>query len=61
VNIAARVQNLSDAKEICLTSEVLSAPGVKDLLASYPIRQETAQFKGVHQQMPVFRIAAVAP
>ena len=59
VNIAARVQNLSGAKEICVTSEVLTAPGVKDILASYPIRRETAQLKGVHQQVPVFRIAAV--
>ena len=59
VNIAARVQNLSDAKEICVTSEVLTAPGVKDILASNPIRQETAQLKGVHQQIPVFRITAV--
>jgi class 3 adenylate cyclase len=56
VNIAARVQSLSDAKEICLTSEVLSASGVKDILAPFAMEQEMAQLKGVHQQMPVFRI-----
>ena len=56
VNIAARVQSLSDAKEICLTSDVLSASGVKDILAPFAMEQEMAQLKGVHQQMPVFRI-----
>jgi class 3 adenylate cyclase len=62
VNIAARVQNLSGAKEICLTGEVLSAPGVKDILAPFAMEQEMAQLKGVHQQIPVFRIrSANAP
>lgn len=56
VNIAARVQSLSDAKEICLTGEVLSAPGVKDVLAPFAMEQEMTRLKGVHQQMPVFRI-----
>ncbi|MBJ6128568.1 adenylate/guanylate cyclase domain-containing protein [Microvirga splendida] len=56
VNIAARVQSLSDANEICLTSEVLNAPGVKDILASYAMEQERVQLKGIHQQIPVFRI-----
>jgi class 3 adenylate cyclase len=58
VNVAARVQSFSDAREICLTGEVLTAPGVKDILAPYAIEREMAQFKGVHQQMPLFRIAA---
>jgi class 3 adenylate cyclase len=58
VNIAARVQSLSDAREICLTSDVLSASGVKDILAPFAMKQEMAQLKGVHQQMPVFRICS---
>jgi class 3 adenylate cyclase len=58
VNIAARVQSLSDAKEICLTGEVLSAPGVKDILAPFAMQQEMAQLKGIHQQIPVFRIGS---
>jgi class 3 adenylate cyclase len=61
VNIAARVQSLSEAKEICLTSEVLTAPGVEDILAPYTIERETAQLKGVHQPTPVFRVTAVSP
>lgn len=61
VNIAARVQSLSDAKQICLTSEVLTAPRVESILAPYAIEQETAQLKGVHQEMPVFRITAASP
>ena len=56
VNIAARVQSLSDAKEICLTGEVLSAPGVKDILVPFAMGQKMARLKGVHQQVPVFRV-----
>ncbi|QRM29989.1 adenylate/guanylate cyclase domain-containing protein [Microvirga sp. VF16] len=58
VNIAARVQSLSEAREICLTNEVLTAPGVQDILAPFAPKPTLAQLKGVHQQMPVFRVNA---
>jgi len=58
VNIAARVQSLSGAREICLTSEVLAAPEVKDILAPFAVEQAMAELKGVQQQMPVFRVKA---
>jgi class 3 adenylate cyclase len=58
VNIAARVQSLADAREICLTNEVLSAPGVQDLLAPFALKRTMAQLKGVQQRMPVFRVSA---
>ena len=56
VNIAARVQSLSDAKEICLTSEVVTDPEVKEILAPFAVEQAMAELKGVQQQMPVFRV-----
>jgi class 3 adenylate cyclase len=58
VNIAARVQSLSDAKVICLTSEVVKDPKVKDILAPFVVEQAMAELKGVQQQMPVFRVKA---
>lgn len=61
VNIAARIQNLSDAKRICLASAVLTAPGVKDILLPYAMKHEAALLKGVRRQMPVSRITAMSP
>jgi class 3 adenylate cyclase len=58
VNIAARVQSLSDAKVICLTSEVVKDPKVKDILAPFVVEQAMAELKSVQQQMPVFRVKA---
>jgi class 3 adenylate cyclase len=60
VNIAARVQSLSDAKEICLTSEVLAAPGVEAILAPFAMKRKLTQLKGVQQRMPVFRVNAAS-
>ena len=40
VNIAARVQAMADAQEICLTDEVIAYPGVRDLLAGYPTERD---------------------
>jgi class 3 adenylate cyclase len=63
VNIAARVQNLAQAEEICLTTEVLEAPGVHEMLAPFAVEREVTQLKGIMQQVPVFRVttrAAVA-
>jgi class 3 adenylate cyclase len=56
VNIAARVQALADAQEICVTGEVRDYPGVDALLAALPTRPVTAEFKGVGRPMPVIRI-----
>ncbi len=58
VNIAARVQSLSDAKVICLTSEVVKDPKVKDILAPFVVEQAMAELKGVQQQMPVLQVKA---
>jgi class 3 adenylate cyclase len=58
VNIAARVQALADANEICLSQDVYEAPGVADLLRSFVVEPRLAHLRGVHQEMPVFRVAS---
>lgn len=56
VNIAARVQALADAQEICLTDEVRSYPGVAALLAGRDTEEVTAELRGVGRHMPVIRV-----
>ena len=60
VNIAARVQNLADADEIFVSQDVYDAAGVKDELAAFPVEAQTAQLRGVQQELPVFRVGAAA-
>jgi len=57
VNIAARVQSLAQAEEIYLSEEVHAYPGVEDLLAPFIVERRVARLKGVHQEMPVVRVA----
>ena len=56
VNIAARVQNLAQAEEIYLTTEVLEAPGVREMLAPFGVERQVAQLKGIMHHVPVFRV-----
>jgi class 3 adenylate cyclase len=56
VNVAARVQALADAGEVCLTREVHDAPGVAALLAPFAVETGSARLKGVDQEVPVFRV-----
>src|SRR5688572_2997157 len=60
VNIAARVQNLADADEIFVSQDVYEATGVRDGLAAFTIEPQTAQLRGVQQELPVFRVGAGA-
>jgi class 3 adenylate cyclase len=57
VNIAARVQNLADGDEICITEEVYGAQGVAEIIASYPLTKSEAALKGVSKPMPVYHLA----
>jgi len=61
VNIAARVQNLADGDEICMTEEVHSAPGVAEIIAPYPVTKSEAELKGVSKAMSIYHLARVAP
>ncbi len=60
VNIAARVQNLADGDEICITEDVYRAPAVADIIASYPVTKSEAELKGVSKAMSVYRLARMA-
>jgi class 3 adenylate cyclase len=50
VNIAARVQALSNANEIYLTDEMLSVPGTEELLAAFEIEARSVELKGVKRR-----------
>jgi class 3 adenylate cyclase len=56
VNIAARVQALADAGEICLTDEVRATRGVAPLLSAYAVERNIARLKGVGDEVPVYRV-----
>jgi class 3 adenylate cyclase len=56
VNLAARVQALSDANEIYLTDEMLSIPGAEDLLAAFATETRSVQLKGVQGDVRVHRV-----
>jgi class 3 adenylate cyclase len=56
VNLAARVQALSDANEIYLTDELLSIPGAQELLASLATEARSVQLKGVQGHVRVHRV-----
>jgi class 3 adenylate cyclase len=60
VNIAARVQNLADGDEICITEEVYRAPAVVEIIAPYPVAKSEAELKGVSNAMSVYRLARTA-
>jgi class 3 adenylate cyclase len=57
VNIAARVQNLADGDEICMTEEVYGAPDVADIIAPYPLTKSEAELKGVSKAVSIYRLA----
>jgi class 3 adenylate cyclase len=60
VNIAARVQNLADGDEICITEEVYRAPAVAEIIAPYPMAKREAELKGVSKAMSVYHLARLA-
>ncbi len=60
VNIAARVQGLADAEEICLTEEAFKAPGVAELFKGLKVSQEKAEIKGVSGKMAIRRVSMAA-
>jgi len=60
VNIAARVQALAGAGEICLTPEVRDTRGVAPLLAAYGVERSVAKLKGVGDEVPVYRVTPAA-
>jgi class 3 adenylate cyclase len=57
VNVAARVQALADAGEICLSEALYSAPGVSHLLAGHKVVAFDAPLRGVEGSACVYRVA----
>ena len=60
VNIAARVQNVADGDEICMTEDVHGAPEVAEIIAPYPVAKSEAALKGVSQAMSVYHLTRMA-
>ncbi|TGS89713.1 adenylate/guanylate cyclase domain-containing protein, partial [Mesorhizobium sp. M2D.F.Ca.ET.178.01.1.1] len=56
VNVAARVQSLAEAGQICISEALYSAPGVSDLLAGLDIVAFDAPLRGVEGDATVYRI-----
>lgn len=56
VNVAARVQSLADAGEICISEALYSAPGVSQLLTGHKIIEFDAPLRGVEGNACVYRV-----
>jgi class 3 adenylate cyclase len=61
VNIAARIQNLAEGDEICISDDVYAAPSVRDMLAPFATSGTIAELKGVNEKISVYRIAPSQP
>ena len=58
VNVAARVQALARAGEVCLSEALYSAPGVRELLSSHSVSEFGAALNGVEGDACVYRVEA---
>ncbi|MCG3183293.1 MAG: hypothetical protein ICCCNLDF_01388 [Planctomycetes bacterium] len=56
VNVAARVQGVADADEICLTEDVFSVPPVQEALKGREARLESAKLKGIAGDVAIRRV-----
>ena len=56
VNVAARVQSLADAGEICISEALYSAAGVSHLLAGHKVVEFDAPLRGVEGNACVYRV-----
>lgn len=57
VNIAARVQGLANANEVCVSQEVMDAPGVDEIAKARLVSSDYVHVKGVRQKVEITRIA----
>jgi class 3 adenylate cyclase len=56
VNIAARVQALAGANEVCITADVYTSPGVSDALEAHHVVLDEVLVKGVSERLHVYKI-----
>jgi class 3 adenylate cyclase len=61
VNIAARVEALANAGEICLSETVYTAPGVRDLLAGCRVSACDASLRGIAGDTRVYHVTTPRP
>ena len=61
VNIAARLQGLAGACEICLSADVHDSPGVGQALLGHNVEPAVGIMKGVSGELPVYRVAVPCP
>ncbi len=57
VNTAARVQGVASADELCMTQDVMEAPGVRELLKGMKVAEESARLKGIADLVKVYRVS----
>jgi class 3 adenylate cyclase len=58
VNIAARTQQLSKHGQLLITSDVLAAPGVRELLGAVAVVPVAGTMKGVDEDIQVFEVGS---
>jgi class 3 adenylate cyclase len=56
VNVAARVQSLAEAGEICISEALYSAPGVSEVLTGLKVVECNAPLRGVEGNACVYRV-----
>jgi class 3 adenylate cyclase len=56
VNVAARVQSLAEAGEICISEALYTAPGVRELLAGHRVEEAQSPLRGVAGDALVYRV-----
>jgi class 3 adenylate cyclase len=56
VNIAARLQGLAGANEVCISAAVMEAPGVDEIVKSRSVSRTYDDLKGIGQKMEVYRL-----
>ena len=56
VNVAARVQSLADAGDVCITEALYTAPGVSELLSGHDVVKFDAPLRGVEGRARVYRV-----
>ena len=57
VNITARVQGLADGNEVCISQEVMDAPGVGEIVKAYRVSPDYVHLRGVGEKAEINRIA----
>ena len=53
VNIAARVQGLANGNEVCISQEVIEAPGVADIVKGHRVSADFVHVNGVGQKVAI--------